>query len=137
MNIFEATEPTTKNLARARDGLKTCSDADLIAMKTSQPTTAMGAMSAVLLAEREAGKQEKCAALASTRHAELLAEVRLPHWSVAPAFLVGVFGAVAGLIAAAYGYLSYVQQSPSAGTREDGSHGVSQVQPGSSQRSHK
>lgn len=49
-----------------------------------------------------------------SRHAELLAEIRKPHWSVTPGFVVGVVAMVAACIAA-YPVLFPPAQSPAVG----------------------
>lgn len=46
---------------------------------------------------------------AENNHIELLAEIRKPHWSVTPGFLVGIIAMVAACIAAYYSYLAFAQ----------------------------
>lgn len=48
-------------------------------------------------------------------HAELIAEIRRPHWSVTPGFVVGLVAMIAAVIAAYYSYVAVAQaQQPSA-----------------------
>ncbi|MGZ8215334.1 MAG: hypothetical protein ACXWTP_12645 [Methylosarcina sp.] len=46
---------------------------------------------------------------AKQRQADLIAEIKRPHWSVTPGFLVGVVAMIASCIAAYYSYLAYAQ----------------------------
>ena len=99
-SIFEATEPTKKNLDSLRGPFEQRPDADLIGMTTSQPDTAKGVMSAILLAERKAAKENTEAELATKRHTALLAQMKKPHWSITPGFLLLAIGTVAACVAA-------------------------------------
>ena len=108
--IFEATEPTAKNLARVREAFERLPDSELAACASAQPDTAKGFMANMILAERRAALAEQSAKLATDRQSELLIAIATPHWSQTPGFILLVLGTVASCIAAWYAYLSYAQQ---------------------------
>lgn len=69
-------------------------DEELIAISEgSNQTYVTGVTAKIILAER----REK---FANLKHAELLAEIEKPHWSVTPSFIVGFVAMVAACIAA-------------------------------------
>ena len=107
--IFEATEPTPKNLARVREAFEHLPNSELAACASAQPDTAKGFMANTILAERRAARAEKETSLATDRHAALLRAIATPHWSQTPGFWVSLIAALSGLGAAWYGYLAVEQ----------------------------
>ena len=127
--IFEATEPTPKNIARVREAFELLPDAELAAAASAQPATAKGYVANQLLAERRAAREESAASTAKHRHEELLRRIEQPHWTATPGFLVGVTGVLAGVVAAVFAYLSYAQQlQPAAQVQPSAQTSVSGVQ---------
>jgi hypothetical protein len=104
--MIERELPTAENIASCREQFGSFTDAELITRAYKEPQGASGIAAKQLLAERQA-------AFATAKQEELLAEIRKPHWSVTPAFTVGVVAAIAGVVAAIYAYLAYAQQLPS------------------------
>jgi hypothetical protein len=89
MSIQEATAVTQENLARYRELLISKSDGELSALVKSTPDNAAGVAASIILAERFANT-------GTWRHMQLL--------------LIGIIGTVAGIVAAWFAHLSYVQQ---------------------------
>jgi hypothetical protein len=75
--------------------------------------TEKGDDAAFILHERDQAEQQKSREEELARHKELLDEIKRPHWSVTPGFLVGVAAMVASCIAAYYAYLGYYSQAQS------------------------
>lgn len=101
--MIERDLPTAENIASCRLQFEHFSEAELITRANKEPHGASGIAAKQLLVERQA-------AVAAGNHRELLAEIRKPHWSVTPGFLVGAVAAVASIVAAIYAYLAYAQQ---------------------------
>lgn len=81
-------------------------DVHLMAIAASWNNHPRGIAATKILAERQA-------IIDQARHAELLAEIKRPHWSVTPLFWISVVGAFSAVVAAYYAYLAYSQSQQS------------------------
>jgi len=78
------------------------SDEYLITIAETWKGQKPGIAAAIILADQKAKLAEK-------NHAKLLAEIKRPHWSVTPSFIVGIIGSISAVAAAYYAYLAYSQ----------------------------
>ena len=115
MSIADINANTPENRARYRELLINKPDGELRALVASMPDNAAGIEASVILAEREFKEAGAKSEIESRRHTQLL--------------VISVLGTFAGVVAAVFAYLSYVQQlQPAAQVQPSAQTSASAVQ---------